>query len=160
MKIRVINGSYSYPVCSDIDGKCIPFDGDFTISVSTNRVERCQFEAVNLPSTGAFEDSQIEGILNPVAWVFSISESAANAGEEVELIFSGTIEENWHLYSSDNTLDPGPIPASFHFNPHESYELLGEVAPIDAKNKFDEIFDRRGNLYFRWKGRVPAKSKN
>lgn len=26
----VINGSYSYQVCSDIDGKCIPFDDEFT----------------------------------------------------------------------------------------------------------------------------------
>ncbi len=135
----VIKGSYSYQVCSDIDGKCIPFDEDFTISVTTNK-DNPGFEAVNLQSTGGFGNSGSYGILNPVTWVFSLSDNDAKAGDEVELIFSGTIDEGWHLYSSDNTLDPGPIPASFHFNPHDSYELVGEVTPVDAQKKFDKIF--------------------
>jgi hypothetical protein len=29
-KNPVISGGYSYQVCSDVDGKCIPFDDEFT----------------------------------------------------------------------------------------------------------------------------------
>jgi len=32
----VITGSYSYQVCSDIDGKCIPFDDDFEFNIKTS----------------------------------------------------------------------------------------------------------------------------
>ncbi|SNS48401.1 thiol:disulfide interchange protein DsbD [Ekhidna lutea] len=32
-----ITGSYSYQVCSDIDGKCIPFDDEFSLGKTTNK---------------------------------------------------------------------------------------------------------------------------
>lgn len=154
----IIKGSYSYQVCSDIDGKCIPFDEDFSVSVMTNKVNP-GIENVNFQSTGVFSSSGAEGILNPVAWVFNLSESDAKPGDEVELLFSGTIDEDWHLYSSENTLDPGPIPASFHFIPHESYELSGEITPVDVQKKFDKIFNGEvtyfdGKALFRQKVKI------
>jgi DsbC/DsbD-like thiol-disulfide interchange protein len=67
----IIKGSYSYQVCSDIDGKCIPFDEDFTLSTSTINEENpanpdCKFAAI----AGVFGKNEAAGILNPVSWVF------------------------------------------------------------------------------------------
>ncbi len=47
----VISGSYDYQVCSDIDGKCIPFDEDFTFKT-------LKVIAANLPQA---KDHEIPG---------------------------------------------------------------------------------------------------
>ena len=45
------------------------------------------------------------------------------------------------LYSSDFDPDLGPMVTEFTFEPNEKYELVGEVQPIGAKKKYDELWE-------------------
>ncbi len=147
----IIKGSYSYQVCSDVDGKCIPFDDEFVFNdfiiknqKSDGGISSVQFQAqpLQLPGTDkTLANGSQTGILKPTTWTFNLSNGSAKADDEVELIFRAKIDKNWYLYSSDVDLDPGPIPATFTFVENESYELVGEIKPIGAEKKFDKIFE-------------------
>ncbi|WP_372776710.1 protein-disulfide reductase DsbD family protein [Mangrovibacterium sp.] len=81
-------------------------------------------------------------ILEPVKWSFRSEQN----GDQIQLFFIATIEQNWHLY--DTSLpDGGPVPTSFHFNDNPNIELVGEmVSNPEATEKFDDIFQM--NLRF------------
>ena len=90
-------------------------------------------------------------ILHPAQWQHRFSETSVATGDEVDLIFDITIDSLWYLYSSDFDPELGPMVTEFHFIPHSSYELVGEIRPINPKEGYDEIFE--GNYtYFRGKG--------
>lgn len=144
----VISGSYTYQVCSDVDGKCIPFDEEF--SVGNIKVKMPDSEGDTKISVNTFDgsfqtldavnDKAGDGILIPATWSYSV-EGSALPGKEVGLVFKAAIDPDWVLYSSDFKLDPGPIPASFVFDENETYKLMGQVRPVGAKEKYDEIFE-------------------
>ncbi len=147
----VIRGSYSYQVCSDVDGKCIPFDDEFTFSdfivtsiqsKKADQTTQIQTQSLQLPGSdnNATEDSRT-GILKPALWKFSVSNEVPKPGDEIDLIFQAKIDKDWYLYSSDIDLVPGPIPATFTFDENDGYELIGEIQPIGAKKKYDKIFE-------------------
>ena len=147
----VIQVSYSYQVCSDVDGKCIPFDDEFTFSdfivtsiqsKKADQTTQIQTQSLQLPGSdnNATEDSRT-GILKPASWIFSVSNEVAKPGDEIDLIFQAKIDKDWYLYSSDIDLVPGPIPATFTFDENDGYELIGEIQPIGAKKKYDKIFE-------------------
>ena len=147
----VIRGSYSYQVCSDVDGKCIPFDDEFTFSdfivtsiqsKKADQTTQIQTQSMQLPGSdnNATEDSRT-GILKPALWKFSVSNEVPKPGDEIDLIFQAKIDKDWYLYSSDIDLVPGPIPATFTFDENDGYELIGEIQPIGAKKKYDKIFE-------------------
>ncbi len=139
----VIRGTYSYQVCSDIDGKCIPFDEDFVfddIKVASAAAPGITTQALQLPGSGQLSGAP-GGILTPASWEFFISSPTPKAGDEIDLVFVATIDKNWYLYSSDVDLVPGPIPASFSFENNETFDLIGEIVPVGAGKKYDEIFE-------------------
>jgi len=160
-KSPIISGSYSYQVCSDIDGKCIPFDEDFNFNdievVSANDVG-ITTQVLQLP--GASEENETtSGILDPASWEFELSNANPEKGDEIELIFKAKIDDNWVLYSSDVDLVPGPIPASFNFSENDTYKNIGEIKPIGAQEKYDKIFEGdvtyfKGTAEFRQKIQV------
>ncbi len=78
-------------------------------------------------------------ILKPISWQYHTSE--LNEIGELDLIFTATIDGDWYLYSSDFDPELGPMVTTFEFKPHNSYELVGEIRPIDPKQKYDEIFE-------------------
>jgi len=80
-------------------------------------------------------------ILEPSSWKETMSKKEAAVGEEIDLIFTATIDKEWYLYSSDFDPDCGPIVTSFTFKANDSYELVGELRAIDPITKFDEIFE-------------------
>ncbi len=80
-------------------------------------------------------------ILKPIQWSSKESSKTLQVGEEVELIFSAMIEDDWYLYSSDFDPDCGPILTSVEFKTTAAFELVGGLKPIGAKKKHDEIFD-------------------
>ncbi len=80
-------------------------------------------------------------ILEPSSWEYAFSKNNVKVGEEVELIFTATIDKDWYLYSSDFDPDCGPLVTTFSFNEDPSYELVGDVKAIDPTEKFDEIFE-------------------
>lgn len=82
----------------------------------------------------------IAQIETPVKWAYSTSSNSVKEGETIELIFTATIQEGWHLFSSDFSRDLGPIVATFNFEKHPSYKLVGDIKPLKPKKKFDDIF--------------------
>ncbi|MFM7851242.1 MAG: LptF/LptG family permease, partial [Flammeovirgaceae bacterium] len=80
-------------------------------------------------------------VLTPAKWSFSTSGQTVKLGEEVDLIFSATIDNNWYLYSSEFDCEDGPIKITFSFKPNPSYQLVGKVRPVNPVDKHDKAFD-------------------
>ncbi|MGV3540007.1 MAG: cytochrome c biogenesis protein CcdA [Rufibacter sp.] len=85
-------------------------------------------------------------ILKPASWTYDVSATEVKVGEEVELIFNAKIIPDWYLYSSDFDPDLGPIVASFTFQKHPSFALVGKIKPVNPKKKYDDIFG--GNVTY------------
>ncbi|WKN33331.1 cytochrome c biogenesis protein CcdA [Porifericola rhodea] len=80
-------------------------------------------------------------VLKPATWSVELSKGTVKVGEEVEVILYADIIEDWYLYSNDFDPELGPMVTEINFNPNEAYELVGEVRPIGAKEKYDDIFE-------------------
>jgi len=79
-------------------------------------------------------------IMEPVQWTFK-SEKVSET--EYNLIYSATVEDEWHLYSND--LPPGgPMPTVFSYESMDGFELVGElgVSP-KPEDGFDEDFQMK-----------------
>ena len=62
---------------------------------------------------------------------------------EVEVIFKATLEDGWHVYSTD-LAEGGPISATFNVDSKEGIELVGKLTPKGKEiDKMDPIFDMR-----------------
>lgn len=97
-------------------------------------------------------------ILEPAKWSYDVSKAEVGIGEEVDLIFKAVIDKDWYLYSSDFDPDLGPMLTEFEFVPDDSYELIGEIVPVDPKEKYDEIWE--GNVrFFKGTGEFRQKVK-
>ena len=76
---------------------------------------------------------------NPVKWSFS-TKDAGNC--QVDLIFTGTIDEGWYTYSQFLESEDGPVKTSFNFDDQNNIQLLGKnVETGDIKKVKDEMFD-------------------
>lgn len=100
-------------------------------------------------------------VLKPAKWSTASSASAVKAGETIELIFTAKIDNNWYLYSSQFDCEDGPIKTSFTFVPDKSYQLVGDIVPINPTDKHDKIFECdvkifKGSAEFRQKVKVLA----
>ena len=61
-------------------------------------------------------------------------------GGESEIIFSATIDDGWHVYSTDMG-DDGPISASFNVVKMEGVETVGKLKPRgEVMKQFDKMF--------------------
>lgn len=69
-------------------------------------------------------------ILQPAQWSFDISEQEVSIGDELELIFKVKLDDTWHLYANEQDYEIGPLPAEIHFEPHESYRIVGALMPV------------------------------
>lgn len=88
----------------------------------------------------AFATAQAQ-VLQPAKWEYKLSSENYKPGDEIELIFRATIDNNWHLYSSDFSRDLGPMVTTFIFEPDDSYELVDSIRAINPKKGYDEIFE-------------------
>ena len=75
-------------------------------------------------------------IINPTTWTFDSKQN----GNEVDLIFTASIENGWHLY--DTYLpEGGPIATSFVFADSTLFEFVGEIHKSpEPEIHFDETF--------------------
>ena len=63
------------------------------------------------------------------------------SADEAEIIFTGTIERGWHVYST-KLPDGGPISATFNVDKMEGAEASGELKPLGKEiDKMDPIFE-------------------
>ena len=75
-------------------------------------------------------------ILEPVKWTSKIEKKAAN---NAVVIFDGTIDKEWHLYSQF-TPDGGPLALEIVFkNQKGNYELVGKAKEGKTKTAFNDI---------------------
>ncbi len=104
-------------------------------------------------SLGAFAQ-----LRNTATWRFDANKEEVQTGDVIELIFKVTIIDDWYIYSSDIGDDIGPIPTAAIFEENASFEVVGELVPVKAKKKFDEIWGA-DVTYFAPKGEFRQKIK-
>lgn len=64
-----------------------------------------------------------------------------NGTAEGEIVFSGSIDPGWHVYSTDLGSE-GPISATFHVEKKDGVELVGKLTPRGKEiAKFDKMFE-------------------
>lgn len=75
-------------------------------------------------------------VIEPIKWSFDHKQN----GNEVDLIFTATMDQGWHLY--DTYLpEGGPIATEFVFDDPSLFELVGELQKNpEPVEKFDNIF--------------------
>ena len=118
--------------------------------------------ALLLGSVGTGLQAQI---LNPATWSVTTSKKEVKTGENFDIFFNVIIDNNWYLYSSDFDPDLGPMVTEFIFEPNDSYELVGEIQPINPKKKYDELWEGEytyfvGKAQFRQTVRAISKDLN
>ena len=74
--------------------------------------------------------------LNPAKWKYDVKPTSGN---EAELVFTVTLDENWHIYSQ-HTDEMGPIGLSFSFDKNADYTLVGGVNEPKPHEEYDEMF--------------------
>lgn len=80
-------------------------------------------------------------ILQPAKWSIEANNSEPQVGDQVTLSFKVLIDEDWYLYSNDFDPDLGPMLTEITFVADKSFELVGDVTPIGAKTKYDDIWE-------------------
>ena len=69
------------------------------------------------------------------------SKLKTNGTAEGEVVFSGSIDPGWHVYSTGLGSD-GPISATFHVDKKDGVELVGKLMPRGKEiAKFDKMFE-------------------
>ena len=77
---------------------------------------------------------------------------------EAEIVFTGTIDAGWHVYSTDLG-DGGPISATFNIDKMEGLELDGKLTPQGKEvENFDKLFEMKVR-YFENKATFVQKLK-
>jgi len=104
-----------------------------------------------LSFTITFSSRSFSQILNPATWSVSPSAREVKIGQTLDIVFNITIDNNWYLYSSDFDPELGPMVTEFVFEPNDTYELVGDVKPINPKKKYDELWEGE-YTYFVGKG--------
>ena len=62
--------------------------------------------------------------------------------KEIVITFKGTIEQGWHVYSTD-VGEGGPTPATFNIDEAKGLKPIGKLRALTkAKRSYDEIFGR------------------
>ncbi len=83
--------------------------------------------------TGFMVNAQI---IEPIKWSYSSEQN----GNEIDLVFTATIDKGWHLY--DTYLpEGGPIPTSIMFEDSSKFEFVGELLKSpEPEEHYDKTF--------------------
>lgn len=95
------------------------------------------FGAALLLLTLVTADAQI---LKPAKWTWAPSKTLVKTGEQLDLIFTVTIDKSWYVYANDFDPDCGPLLTTATFEEHPSFELVGGLKAINSVDKHDEVF--------------------
>lgn len=80
-------------------------------------------------------------ILTPASWQIELSETNVKVGQEIDIIFTATIDDVWYLYANDFDPDCGPLVTEVKFEGGKNFEPVGPLKAINSVAKHDEIFD-------------------
>lgn len=78
-------------------------------------------------------------LLDPADWRCT-SDTIAIGGEGT-IFLEVVLDEGWYIYSPDQDPDLGPVPTSVTFGEDGSYELVGGLVPIGAREKYDDVWE-------------------
>ncbi|WP_158279635.1 protein-disulfide reductase DsbD domain-containing protein [Arcicella aurantiaca] len=84
--------------------------------------------------------------MKPAKFTFTSNKTTPKIGETLTLIFTATIEKEWKLYATDNSLNPGPIPIEASFTQNDAFELVGKLQAIKPQKHFDDYW--KGNVSY------------
>lgn len=81
-------------------------------------------------------------IHNPVRWEYKLLNTDVKPGQETEIVFYGTIEKDWYIYSTEFNIDNGPTKTTFEFkpDPNNTYIINGKVKAIKPLWKHDDVW--------------------
>ncbi|MDI1321493.1 MAG: cytochrome c biogenesis protein CcdA [Algoriphagus sp.] len=97
-------------------------------------------------------------IVKPPKWTISIEPKTLQVGEPAILVMEAEIPISWYIYSNDFDPDLGPNLTVLNLELSDSYSSAGTLKGINAKKKFDEIWE--GDItYFMGKGRFEQPLK-
>ncbi|OEK07510.1 disulfide bond formation protein DsbD [Roseivirga misakiensis] len=91
-------------------------------------------------------------------WFYSASQETVKAGDEIDLILDVEIVDDWYLYSSDIEEGVGPIPTTIEFEENGTFEVIGDLIPINPKKKYEEAWQAE-ITYFTGKGQFRQRIK-
>ena len=77
-------------------------------------------------------------LLDPADWEFS--DLTVKVGETQDIKLKVILEDSWYIYSNDQDPNVGPKPTEVVFDPHPTYQLVGELKPLKVKEKYDDIW--------------------
>jgi thiol:disulfide interchange protein DsbD len=80
-------------------------------------------------------------ILTPAKWSWQPSVTSVKVGDEIELVFKVTIDNDWYIYANEFDPECGPMLTTVSLNADASFKTIGTLQAIHPKNKHDEIFD-------------------
>lgn len=77
-------------------------------------------------------------VVNPVKWTSKVEKLSET---EINLVITGAIEADWHVYSQF-TPDGGPLPMVLEFKESKgNYELIGKPKESKYKKQFNDVFE-------------------
>ena len=79
-------------------------------------------------------------ILEPVKWSYEASKKSVNVGDELELVFTGKIDDTWYVYANEFDPECGPILTTITLTSDPSFKAVGTLKAINSKTKHDEAF--------------------
>lgn len=75
-------------------------------------------------------------IFQPVSWDWKVEKKGDG---KVDIVFTATIDEHWHIYSLD--VSDGPLPTEFKFEEREGLKPKGSVVESDPIVMYDKTFE-------------------
>jgi Disulphide bond corrector protein DsbC len=79
-------------------------------------------------------------ILKPVKWTFTSTPTKPSVGQTVDLVFTGKIEKDWYIYSSELKVE-GPNPTELDLISNGTYQKIGKLVAVNPKEKYDKIWE-------------------
>lgn len=84
-------------------------------------------------------------IIKPVKWTFKASEAKPKVGQTIDLVFTGKIEKDWYMYSSELKVD-GPSPTELELTTNSTFQKVGKLVAVNPKEKYDKIWE--GTIHY------------
>ncbi len=86
-------------------------------------------------------------IVKPAVLKYTSSNAAPKVGQTVDLVFEATIDPKWKLYSTENTIDPGPFATQLSVAASPNYKLIGKLKSIKPQSHFDDIWEAKVSYF-------------
>lgn len=77
----------------------------------------------------------------PPVFTISFSNASPKKGDVIEVVFKAAVPNGFHMYSTHNKCDVGPMKLDILFETSGGYQLIGKPYSIGDKHVVDEVFE-------------------